>query len=159
MKRDAWFSYAPREGPGQAHSCPRAFLSSPEGPAPSSRLTLGHCGHWLTHAARFTHARQAARPGRNSSRRLLPASPLDALLPVSQGPGSLCFCRPFLQAPLGACAHAEHLSQPHLAPPALLLAAPSPPPPSHTPQLAADSRLSALPGFISPLKDPQGSEC
>lgn len=128
----------------------RPFSTHPEGPAPSSRLRLGNCGH--SHPTGSHMLARLARPGWNISRLLLPASPLDAVLPVSQGTGSLCCCRPFLQAPLVAFAHAEHLYQPHLVSPALLLAAPSPRATPHSWQLTPGSQT--LLRFISPLKDP-----
>lgn len=85
-----------------------------------------------------------ARPEWDTPHPLLPLLCTGRCSPLSQGTGSLGFPRPFLRAPLATLVHifstpAEHLHQP-LAWPSTPPAALSPP--SHTPQLAADSLRS-----------------
>lgn len=126
----------PRKGPGQAHSCPRAGPSSPRGTRHTAPSREG-----ATAGVACTHP---ARPEWDTPHPLLPLLCTGRCSPLSQGTGSLGFPRPFLRAPLATLVHifstpAEHLHQP-LAWPSTPPAALSPP--SHTPQLAADSLRS-----------------
>ena len=127
------FPCTPREGIGQAHSCPQGPPQfTPRDPAPDSRLLrLGSCG--------------LPRPTLscwNISHTLWPRSPpQDTVLPLSAG-GSLCLPRPFLHAPLTALAQ---ILRPMLSTcPSLVSGLPSPLPGSSLstePHPTAGSRL------------------
>lgn len=134
----------PREGPGQAHSCPQAGPSSPGGTRPRvpgrERATAGAaCAH-------------SARSRGSTPPPLLPR--IGCCFPLSQGPGGPGVPRPFLCAPLATIGHALSLLQLSTR---AQHSSHSPSPPSHTPQLAADSQIPLW--VASPLKDPSWPYC